>query len=271
MNILKFLDTLDVSDKKSEEYANLADRRTAMMKMSKWGRNLALASLPLSITEVFASPSISADKVTDALNFALTLEYLEDEFYRMGLNTGGLIDGSDLPTFQQISKHETAHVQFLTDTINAFGDTPVSKPNFDFTAGGAFNPFGAYADFLALAQAFEDTGVRAYKGQAGEVMSSDAALTAALQIHSVEARHAAQVRRLRTKKGMGTDLGWITGESRGNLPSQTQPVYDGEGNTTHLGIDVPAISNIGTDAITQAWDEPLTKTQVLTVANLFIM
>jgi hypothetical protein len=48
-----------------------------------------------------------------------------------------------------------------------------------------------------LAQAFEDTGVRAYKGQAGNVMSNKTVLQAALQIHSVEARHASQVRRMR--------------------------------------------------------------------------
>jgi hypothetical protein len=53
----------------------------------------------------------------------------------------------------------------------------------------------AYAQFLALAQAFEDTGVRAYKGQAANLISTDL-LTAALQIH-VEARHASEVRRLR--------------------------------------------------------------------------
>jgi rubrerythrin len=53
---------------------------------------------------------------------------------------------------------------------------------------------------LALAQAFEDTGVRAYKGQAANLMSKPDLLTAALQIHSVEARHASEVRRLRGQK-----------------------------------------------------------------------
>ena len=43
---------------------------------------------------------------------------------------------------------------------------------------------------------FEDLGVAAYKGQAGNLMASDEILTAALQIHSVEARHAAEVRRI---------------------------------------------------------------------------
>ena len=52
--------------------------------------------------------------------------------------------------------------------------------------------FSNYKTFLAVSQALEDTGVRAYKGQAGNLKSSDEILTVALQIHSVEARHAAQ-------------------------------------------------------------------------------
>jgi rubrerythrin len=63
-----------------------------------------------------------------------------------------------------------------------------------------FFSFTDYQQFLALAQAFEDTGVRAYKGQAANLMSKPDLLTAALQIHSVEARHASEVRRLRGQK-----------------------------------------------------------------------
>jgi hypothetical protein len=38
--------------------------------------------------------------------------------------------------------------------------------------GGAFDPFNNYTQFLALSQAFEDTGVRAYKGQATNLIST---------------------------------------------------------------------------------------------------
>ena len=47
---------------------------------------------------------------------------------------------------------------------------------------------------------FEDTGVKAYKGQAGNLITSSKLFTAALRIHSVEARHAAEIRRLRGVK-----------------------------------------------------------------------
>ena len=99
---------------------------------------------------------------------------------------------------------------FLTD---ALGSHAVKKPNFDFTAKGAFGDvFSNYKTFLALSQAFEDTGVRAYKGQAGNLKASDEILTAALQIHSVEARHAAEVRLIRGQPA------WIVSNSRGDLP-----------------------------------------------------
>ena len=53
------------------------------------------------------------------------------------------------------------------------------------------------AFLLEVAQGAEDTGVRAYKGQAGNLMSNPAILEGALRIHSVEARHASRIRRMR--------------------------------------------------------------------------
>jgi len=167
-----------------------------------------------------------------------------------------------------VSKHETAHVGFLRAAIANFQGTPVPKPTFDFTARAAFpDVFTNKATFLAVAQALEDTGVRAYKGQAGNVMSNATALTAALQIHAVEARHASQIRRLRGQKG------WITNSDRGGLPAATQPIYDGESNTTHKGVDAAPLGTGagGTAAVTEAFDEPLTREQVLAIVAPFIV
>ncbi len=202
-------------------------------------------------------------KIVDVLNFALTLEFLEDEFYRTALGSGNLIPGETRDVFGQISKHETAHVNLLRSVL---GGKAVAKPNFDFTAGGAFGDvFSNYQTFLAVSQALEDTGVRAYKGQAGNLRSNDKILTTALQIHSVEARHAAMVRRIRGEKP------WIPGDSRGTLPAATQAVYNGEGNTTQGGVNVAALPGVPSAVVaSQAFDEPLTKTEVLAIAGLFI-
>lgn len=201
-------------------------------------------------------------KIVDVLNFALTLEYLEDEFYRTGLSSSGLIPSSDQAVFGQIGKHEAAHVALLRSVL---GGKAVAKPSFDFTAGGAFGDvFSNYQTFMALSQAFEDTGVRAYKGQAGNLQKNAKVLTTALQIHSVEARHAAQVRKMRGEKG------WITGNSRGTLPAPTQPIYDGEGNIMQGGANLTGLAGLGSAPITESFDEPLTKDQVLAIAKLFI-
>ncbi len=210
----------------------------------------------------FGQDSKLPGKIVDVLNFALTLEYLEDEFYRTAIGSSGLIPRDTQAVFGQISKHETAHVALLKSVL---GSRAVPKPNFDFTAGGAFGDvFRNYQTFLAVSQAFEDTGVRAYKGQAGNLKGNAKILTTALQIHSVEARHAAMVRKLRG------ETPWIVGDSRGTLPAPTQPIYNGEGNTTQGGVNVAALPGLSTKIASQAFDEPLTKEQVLAIANLFI-
>ena len=124
--------------------------------------------------------------------------------------------------------------------------------------------FSSYPTFLAVAQAFEDTGVRAYKGQAPALMGSPGVLQTALQIHSVEARHASEVRRLRGLKG------WISNSERGTgMPPATQAVYDGEGVTVQAGFNTSAA--FGPAAGSEAYDEPLTTQQVVDIANLFIV
>jgi len=222
---------------------------------------LAIASMPVAFgllaRRAFAQGGLPQE-IIDVLNFALTLEYLEDEFYRTGLATAGLIPGEDLPIFQQISKHETAHVALLESVLGANAG---AKPTFDFTAGSMFDPFNVYATFQALSQGFEDTGVRAYKGQATALMADNTILTTALRIHSVEARHASEVRRLRGRKG------WITGNET-DVP-ELQAIYNGEENTTQGTVNtVP----FGTAAsASEAFDEPLTKEAVLAIAEPFIV
>jgi hypothetical protein len=127
-----------------------------------------VATAPLVIaaasTAAFGQGEKLPRKIVEVLNFALTLEYLEDEFYRTGLASDKLIPSETRATFELIGKHEAAHVEVLKA---ALGEHAVKKPEFDYTAKGAFEDvFSNYQTFLAVSQAFEDTGVRAYKGQA---------------------------------------------------------------------------------------------------------
>lgn len=118
------------------------------------------------------------------LNFALTLEYLEAAFYAEAIDEGAL-DG-ELALFARVAGgHEAAHVRALRA---ALGRQAVARPRFNFR--------GTTEDaeqFTATAVVLEDTGVRAYAGQAPRV-EADAVLAAALAIHTVEARHAAWIR-----------------------------------------------------------------------------
>jgi Ferritin-like domain len=267
MNILKLLDKL--SDDKF--FTTEASRLDTLTGISKFGKKAAIASIPLGLGVLMTTPAKAAsfngdntfkNTLTDALQLALVLEYLENEYYAIGLSTAGLIPNADKTVFMQISKHESAHVTFLKNTLTSLGVTPGAKPTFDFTAGGNFMPFTDYNQFLVLAQAFEDTGVRAYKGQAGNVMSNKTVLQAALQIHSVEARHASQVRRMRANKG------WIELDG-GNMPPATNPVYAGEQNTNQAGFNTATA--FGAAAGSAAYDEILTGSEAQTIASLFIV
>lgn len=279
MSIIKLLD-----DFTSEKLTNESTSRREMFgTLSSFGKKAAMAAIPfgLASTKMKAATSMmfQENSAVNALQLALTLEYLEAEFYMKALDSGVLNGYTRAEAvYMQISKHESAHVDFLKAGLEGAGATPVDKPTFDFTAGGAFDPFNengigqetAYAQLLALAQAFEDTGVRAYKGQAANLMNTPF-LEPALQIHSVEARHASEIRRIR-----GLD-GWITGSMRGDgMPEATQAVYDGEENTTQGGVDLTGISYANeivgdlNAAVTQAFDEPITGDTAVAIASLFI-
>lgn len=242
----------------------LISRRAALLKAGKLGLGALSAPLAVSILakDAFGQAAALPQQIIDVLNFALTLEELEAEFYNLGTKANRLIPNDTEKVFDTLKDHEEAHVKLLRTVL---GSRAVAKPQFDFTAGGTFpDVFSNYQTFLALAQAFEDTGVRAYKGQATNLMANGAILQTALQIHSVEARHAAMVRRIRGEKG------WITGNSRGSLPAAAQPVYDGDENTVQGGIDFAGAGGTPPSAAGETFDEPLTKAQVLAIAGLFI-
>jgi hypothetical protein len=253
-----------------------------------------LAGIPAIFASLFKPAPLQAQAaptVQQVLEFALTLEYLEDEFYRIGRNTSGLIPAQDRQIFQTISDHETAHVLFLEDALGVARNS--RKPNFDFTAGGAFpDVFSNYATFRTLAQGFEDTGVRAYKGQAANLMSNDAVLTAALQIHAVEARHASEVRRLNGNFAeVAPQKGWITLAQTGVVPATVgstavgnaiygagnpADMFPSEANTTQGGTPLtgltftPALQGSAAEKISEAFDEPLDMGTVVAIASLFI-
>ena len=286
---------------------------------------MVLGSVPLMLGALatMAPAQTTSNAVVDVLNFALLLENLENQFYLgvIGAATSpfaaafatvrskfAAANATILPTLTLLSQHETAHVNFLTTTIQNLGGTPGTYPaaaTFDFTGsrtvgGSASGPFYMATQdvtfLLAATQGFEDTGVRAYKGQAGKLLGQQIPLTAALQIHALEARHASRIRRLRrtldaantavrfsgTVKGGGAAAaGPPTGSSLSTaVVNAFAAIYAGEDNTSHVvnngsanvTINAASLANLATGAdVTLAFDEPLGAAAVAAIVQNFII
>jgi len=131
--------------------------------------------------------SQESDADVAILNFALTLELLEQTFYQEGLKQAGL-GGEVQALAEEIEANEAEHVDALTTTIGDLGGEADEAPKLDF--GDAL---GDEESFLELAQTLEDTGVSAYNGAAPMIESTEV-LTAAGSIVQIEGRHAGLIR-----------------------------------------------------------------------------
>jgi rubrerythrin len=144
-----------------------------------------------------ATTSSSSANTTDIgiLNYALTLEYLETEFYAKVV-AAKLFSGSVGSLIKTFGAQEASHVAALTAAIKSLGGTPVAKVEGKF-------PITTAAATAELAYTVENLGASAYLGQA-PLIQSKTVLAAALAIHSVEARHASTLGTL-VKKSLTPD------------------------------------------------------------------
>lgn len=316
MNIFQIISEIEKVD--PEVYERLDSRRSIFKHMSGLGQKLTAAAVPLALGAVlnkaYAQTPVGIS-VSDVLNFALSLEYLESYFYQAGQASTVLQSGfsaTNKTALNLIASDERNHVSFLRTAITAAGLTPVPDPGaatFDFT-GGKGNNAGPFTGvftlpgiYLAVAQSLEDTGVRAYKGGAAALISNKAVLTAALNIHSVEARHASRLRTMRRGGAMNDRASsaaqsgslttspkcWISGRDEGGAsPAQTAAIYgpgnntgapamvtfDAEDNVTQGGVNLQtalAALNFPASAFSEAFDEALDVTTVKTIARTFVV
>jgi len=158
-------------------------RKAAIGGGAALGGGLLLGGLPE--LAVAGKPSVRQD--VSILNFALTLEFLEDTFYKEGLRNIDFQNAELERVTRIVSNHESTHVRFLKLALKS---AAIKKPKFDF--GDAVTN---EAKFLATAQKLENTGVTAYLGQAGRIKQKSV-LTAAGTIVTIEARHAAKFNEL---------------------------------------------------------------------------
>jgi rubrerythrin len=121
----------------------------------------------------------------EIVQYALTLEHLETDFYNAVIDSGVITDQALADTAMMIRDNEQEHVDALTGTVEDLGGKPQKpKTNFDAVLEGGPDMV------LKTAADVENLGAAAYLGQAGRIKSKDV-LAAALSIHSIEARHAA--------------------------------------------------------------------------------
>ncbi len=132
----------------------------------------------------YVSDALAATSDVDILNFALTLEYLEADFYQSKGKSVHL-SGQAKALAATFGAEEAEHVDALTKAIASLGGKPVKKPTFAF-------PVTNQASFLKLAYVLENTGVGAYNGAAPS-LSNSSVLAAAGSIVQIEARHAASI------------------------------------------------------------------------------
>ena len=290
-------------------------KSSALMHMA-----LAAGSVPVALaalsSEVYGQAP--AAQVTSVLQFALLLENLEAEFYKTVTAGGTGFSAANNPqagafapvrtaiaalpnaaavlaTLTLIRDHEIAHVALLRSALGANAGPVLTGTAFDFTGGrnpgtsnGAFLPATQnLALALAVTQAFEDTGVRAYKGQAPNLIRT-ATLETALRIHAMEARHASRIRRLRraltptadvlrysgTVRGGGAAAGGPPANPPAAFAGAFEAIYGGatpESNVSQGGVTVTGLGGTGANAAGEAFDEPLTRAEVTAIVQPFVV
>jgi len=284
MNLFNIISELEKVD--PEIMDRLTHRRSALTALGDFSKKMALAAAPIAIGSAF-NKVLAQNTLTDAngiLNYALLLERLEYSFYNQALSAPTLtatLTGVARTAIETIRAHELAHVNLLTAALGS-NVSPATAPTFNF--GQAF---ATYQSFLTTAQALEDTGVRAYKGQAGNIPrtlnptvggATVNLLTVALQIHSVEARHAAHIRVMRRGATAGNQTGifpWIVGADSNGAPAVVygagNPVatFPAEDNTSQGGINLLTGTGVTYTAadVSAAFDEGLDNTTVTAIAR----
>jgi hypothetical protein len=177
-------------------------RRNALKGAGATLAALAVTAVnPIGQGKAYAATLLQGLTDLDILNFALSLEHLEAEFYKMAVS-GGKLSGQVLTVLTAVRDHEIAHVDQLTKVVTQLGGTPAQKaPSYNF------GDMSTQDAILATAETLEGVGVGAYTGAAALITDKQTILAAAASIEQVEARHFGAIRYLRGSNPAPEPLG----------------------------------------------------------------
>jgi len=314
MNLFKLVSDLEQADPEFLDRIN--PRRRVFKYLGNAGQKVTAAAVPAILASFFnrayGQTTLPSD-VQKVLTLALQLEYLEFHFYNTALGITGLIPSSETDGITTIRNDEAGHINALRGVLGTSAPSYLVT-DFDYSGGGgtgtgpmatALVPNGAGnangALFFAAGQAFSDVGQRAYKGGAPTLNTTATkdVLEAALNIHSVEARHNSHfrsVRRAIAANSLGSATAaaaspydtapksWINLVDNGGptAPNNSKPAsavynagnpaanYPAESNTTQATVNLTTINPAYTAAaVSEAFDEPLDPATVQTIALNF--
>lgn len=214
MNFFQIID--DIAKVDPEVYDRFDSRRAVFRNFLGYGKKATATAVPLAVSALFSKAygqtSALPQVVIDTLNLALQLEYLEKYYYQTAL-ASNILNAEQTAAFTIILNDENLHIATLRGALQGSAIADPTRAGFDYTGsqsnrrpalfptlGGASPTTGNFTsvtDFLAVGQQFVDTGVRAYKGGAANLITQKDILETALNIHSVEARHSARIRSFR--------------------------------------------------------------------------
>ncbi len=192
-------------------------------------------------TSRLSAQTTTTPAITDVLNFALNLEYLEANLYYF-CSTGNVIPtsysgtpaaGSTFPTMAlytavqanaqaaalaaALAQDELNHISDLRTAITSLGGTPIDQPVLNYAAKGAVT---TVPQFLATARQFTALGNSAYEGAAQFLVSNPGVLTTAAQILGAEGQHLGAVNYQCITQGVTTAF---STNSAAYLDEQDQP------------------------------------------------
>jgi Ferritin-like domain len=216
------LDDFDTDGALRESFEGLS-RHTRSGFLTRAGQAGVAVAGALALRPAVAAAASSRSGDVAILNFALALEYLQSSFYTEAERIGAL-HGALAHQAHVVGSHERDHVRAFKAQL---GSAAIKEPKFNFR-GVTENP----KSFRSTAVAFEDLAAAAYKEQA-PLIKSRSYLAAALGIHSVEARHAAWIRRL---------AGVLPAANAFDEPLKDRRVVDIVNSTHFVTLQVPRTS-----------------------------